>query len=313
MRNKALDRAFGSTPESFTRRIDQTLLKLEEEPEMKRFTLRTVLITALMIALLGGIACAVISQGMEWYYSNRFTAYQQYEPEKHEAIMSHIQTVHTQDSLSDPLVNVDVREASWVPEHQMLIISLAAAPKDTQQFELHPKWNLDADGSYVGKENLAAYADDPEARDEHWLVTAKGFGPVKEVMDDPSKQLLLFDANQVYLGNAEEELEMMGDSSSVDCYVNEAGEVITVIEARLDWLTSDYDQQQLERSKDMPQFSDMIQERIQKAELMRERVTLQNGTLQVSLPYTVTTYSDDDQQMHDSQYQNNVTFEIDIQ
>ena len=197
MWNEWLDRAFGSTPESFTRRIDQTLLKLEEETQMKRFTLRTVLMTALIIALLGGIACAVISQGIEWYYSNRFTAYQQYEPEKHEAIMTHIQSVQTQDAADDPLVKVEVREASWVPEHKVLVVSLAAVPRNDRAFELHPRWNLDADGSYVGKENLADYADDPEARGEHWLMTAKGFGPVKDVMSDPAKQLLLFAASEI--------------------------------------------------------------------------------------------------------------------
>ena len=95
MRNERMDNAFGHTPEAFTHRIDQTLRNLEEKP-MKQFTLRTALVTALVLALLGSIACAVVFQGMEWYYNNRFTAYQQYEPEKHEAIMSHMQPVEEQ-------------------------------------------------------------------------------------------------------------------------------------------------------------------------------------------------------------------------
>lgn len=313
MRNEWVDRAFGKTPEAFSFRIDQTLHELEEEKTMKRFTLRTALVTLLLIALLGTMAYAVISQGMEWYYNNRFTAYQEHEPEKHDAIMSHLQAVNVQDALEDPLVNVEVREASWVPEHQVLVISLAASEKDAEKVELHPGWNLDADGSYAGKEHLSEYADDPEARAEHWLWTEKGFGPVKEMMADPEKQLILFEISNAYLGAMEDDLSIMGDMSSVDCYVNEAGEVMTVLEARLDWLSPDYDQEQIEWSKDTPQLAGMIQERIAKARKMREHVERLNGLLRVSVPYTVTPYSEDDQQMQDERYMKYVTFEIEIE
>ena len=313
MRNERLTNIFGQPPAAFTSRIDQTLRNLEEEKPVKRLTLRTVLVTVLMMALLGSIAYAVVTQGMEWYYNNRFTAYQQHEPEKQEAILNHMQTIQVQEGLEDPLVNVEVREASWVPKHQTLVISLAAVPKDAEKVELHPEWNLDPDGSYVGKEHLAAYADDPEARGEHWLWTENGYGPVREVMTDPAKQLLLFDSSLVYLGAIEDDLPIMGNNSSTDCYVNEAGEVMTVIEARLDWLSATYDQEQLDWSKDMPQLSGMIQERIRKARIMREHVALQNGTLELSIPYTVTAYSDDDQQMKASEYMKYVTFHIDIE
>jgi len=214
--------------------------------------------------------------------------------------------------LEDPLVSVEVREASWVSEHQTLVILLAAVPKEPAQTELHPQWNLDSDGSYIGKENLADYSDDPEARGEHWLLTEKGFGPVKEMMIDPAKQLLLFDASQVYLGAMADDLEIMGDGSSIDCYVNQVGEVMTVIEAHLDWLSPAYDQEQLEWSRDIPELSGTIQERIWKAGFMREQVARMNGTLQASIPYTITVYSDDDQEMRDSRYMKYVTFEIQV-
>ena len=74
-----------------------------------------------------------------------------------------------------------------MPEHQTLVILMAAIPKDPVQAELHPQWNLDADGSYVSEEHLPDYAEDPKARSEHWLWTVNGFGPVKEMMDDPAK------------------------------------------------------------------------------------------------------------------------------
>lgn len=278
MRNERMDNAFGHTPEAFTRRIDQTLRNLEEKP-MKQFTLRTALVTALLLALLGSIAYAVVTQGMEWYYNNRFTAYQQYEPEKHEDIMKHRQTVDEQNVETDDLVRVEVREASWAPEHQTLVILLAAVPQNSEAVELHPAWNLDADGSYVGAENLALYADDPEVRAEHWLLTEAGFGPVREMMRDPEKQLLLFDTMGVHMADAKTGTRLMGDMSSVDCYVNEAGEVMTVIEAHIEQALGEYAAQH-------------------------------GGTLQLSVPYTVTHYSDNDQQMHDSRYTKNVTFEM---
>lgn len=313
MRNERLDSAFGRTPEAFSGRISHTLRHLEEEKPMKRLTLRTVAATILIIALLGGIACAVVFQGMEWYYNNRFTAYQQHEPEKHEAIMSHLQNIQVQEGAEDALVAVEIREASWVPEHQMLVISLAAVARQADRMELHPEWNLDADGSYVGKAYLDAYADDPEARGEHWLWTRDGFGPVSEVMTDPSKQLLLFNASDACLGVIEDELSIMGDQSSTDCYVNENGEVITVIEARLDWLSPDYDQKQLDLIHEMPDSSDMFLQRIEKARKMREYAAQQNGVLLVSVPYSVTAYSDDDQQMYDSRYTKHVTFEMNVE
>jgi len=280
MRNERMDNAFGKTPEAFTRRIDQTLCNLEEKP-MKQFTLRTVLAAVLVLVLLGSIAYAVVTQGMEWYYNNRFTAYQQYEPEKHEDIMKHRQTVDEQNVETDDLVRVEVREASWAPEHQTLVILLAAVPQNSEAVELHPAWNLDADGSYVGAENLALYADDPEVRAEHWLWTEAGFGPVREMMRDPAKQLLLFDTVGVHMADAKTGTRLMGDMSSVDCYVNEAGEVMTVIESHIEPALGEYAAQH-------------------------------SGTLRLSVPYTVTHYSDNDQQMHDSRYTRTVTFEIKV-
>jgi len=313
MRNEQLDRAFGVMPDAFADRIDQTLRTLEEEKPMKRFTLRTALVTALLVALLGTMAYAVINRGLEWYYSNRFTAYQEHEPGKHDAILQNLQVVSVQDAAEDPLVRVEVREASWVPERRMLVISLAASAKEESQAEVHPEWNLDADGSYVGAENMSAYADDPEARAEHWLWTEKGFGPVKEAMSDPGKQLVLFEASQIYLGTMENGIEMMGDMSSMDSYVSEEGETITIIEAQLDWMRPEFDQEQLDWSEKEPGFAKMIHERITKAQKLRERVAQNNGVLQLTIPYTVTPYSEDDQQMFDGRYTKHVTFEINIE
>lgn len=252
MRYKQLDRAFGPTPDLFTRRIDQTLQSLKEEKSMKRFSIRVALIAALLLALLGGIAYALISQGLEWYYNNRFLAYQENQPEKHEAILHHLQAVAHQQLPEDALVDVEVREASWAAEQKVLVISLAAVPKDAQRFELHPQWNLDADGGYVGADALDSYADDPDARAEHWLWTEKGFGPIDEAMQNPTRQLILFDAPTACLCMAGREMSMALSSCSMDGYVSESGEVMTVLEIALDWLDPAYDEGLLEKCGKSP-------------------------------------------------------------
>ena len=312
MRNKQLDRAFGPTPDLFTRRIDQTLQSLKEEKSMKRFSIRVALIAALLLALLGGIAYALISQGLEWYYNNRFLAYQEYQPEKHEAILHHLQAVAHQQLPEDALVDVEVREASWAAEQKVLVISLAAVPKDAQRFELHPQWNLDVDGGYVGADALDSYADDPDARAEHWLWTEKGFGPIDEVMQDPTRQLILFDAPTACLRMAGRELSMALSCCSMDGYVSESGEVMTVLEIALDWLDPAYDEGLLEKMQEEPQHAGLFQERLHEAQELRSLVQSSGGRVAISVPYTVTIYSPDDLQMHNSARQNTISFEMEI-
>ena len=282
MRYEQFDRAFGSTPEAFVDRIDQTLRNLEEERPVKLFTMRTALVVMLLVVLLGTMAYAVIDQGLEWYYNNRFSAYQELEPEKYEAIIQNLKVVGEQDGQEDPLVKAEIREVAWLAEHNTLIISLAAFPADDEKYELHPKWNLDPDGSYLGKQAYL-YPDDPEVREEHWLVTRKGFGPVKEMMEDGSKELLLFEASRAWLGTMDAGKEIIGDGSSMDAYVNENGEVMTVLEVYMEGTGiggSAY-----------------------------EALT-EGGGMTISIPYTVTVYSDDDAAMLESRYEKWLSFEL---
>ena len=267
MKLEQLERAFGSTPEMFSARIAQTLLNLKEEKNVKRITLRAALITALMIALLCGIACAAFTHGMDWYYNNRFTAYQQYEPEKYQAILENKQAVTVQNSRPDDLISVAVQEAAWVPEKRFLSIILSAVPKDAARYELHPMWNLDADGSYIGEGGDESPDSDGIDRAVHWLWTEKGFGPIDQVMSDPGKQLLLFEASEAYLGMPEDDLPLMGDGSSCDSFVSENGEVVTVLE-------------------------------IQMSEIPDDRLRGASGALTISIPYTVTPYTEDDQALY---------------
>ena len=173
-------------------------------------------------------ACALVSRGLEWYYNNRFTAYQEHEPDKYHAIISHLQTEVPQSASQDPDIRISVDEVSWLPEDHILVVSVTAAAANPEAYELHPMWNLDADGSYVGKEHLGEYAEDEEARGEHWLWTGHGYGPVAEMVA-PGKQLLLLEADEIRL----EALRLLGDMSSTDAYVTEDGAVHVVIELRL--------------------------------------------------------------------------------
>ena len=100
---------------------------------------------------------------------------------------------------------------------RLLTVSLRAVETDPQTQELHPMWNLDPDGSYV-RDDAEALAEDEEARSEHWLLTEKGFGPVREMMNDGSKELLLFEADRVLLGTPDNAVEILGNGSSMDSF-----------------------------------------------------------------------------------------------
>lgn len=291
MRSEQIDRALGATPQSFTDKMNQTLLGLKEEKEMKRAAFRTVLVVALATVLLCSTAYALVTQGLDWYYNNRFTAYQQYEPEKHEAIMNHLQTDVPQTQTEDDEVAITVTEVSWAPEDRLMVVSLAAVAKDPGKTELHPKWNLDADGSYVNKENLADYADDEEVRSEHWLWTENGHGPVDEMVA-PGKQLLLLETGSVCLGGK----RLMGDMSSMDAYVAEDGTVYTVLEIRLDCLEEDYIKNQEYMLTAYPEQT-FRKDNIESAEKL---TALQENaqTMELTIPYTVTAYTEDDAQLY---------------
>lgn len=296
MRNEdKLDRAFGPTPEAFTNRIDQTLRALEEEKEVKHFMVRTPILVALLLALLCGIAYAVVTQGQEWYYNNRFTAYQEYDPDLHQAIMEHLQTAPEQEQQEDPLVEVVVQDVSWVPEKQRITLSLAARPRNGAEIELHPKCNLDADGSYVGPEYMEKYSDDEEARAEHWLWTEDGFGPVQEMMRDPSKELYLFELADLRIGSEGGE-RLLGSGTSWDSFVGEDYAVINVMECQLPWMATARNESESQKQSAFEQNLD------------------QQGYLTLSVGYVVTRYVDnDDMALYTGGEERWVSFRIKVQ
>lgn len=290
MREKDLDRAFGETPPAFTERMNQTLAQLEDKPRRIPH-LRTALIAAAVLALLCSIAYAVIMQGQAWYYNNRFTAYQEHEPQKHQAIMDNLQIVTQQEQTEGTPVHVTVQDAAWVPQEKLLTVSLRAVEADPRTQELHPMWNLDPDGSYVGDDE-EALAEDEEARSEHWLITEKGFGPVREMMNDGSKELLLFEADRVLLGTPDNAVEILGNGSSMDSFVGEDNAVITVLKIELPWLDESYDAQVMAREGMEEAQKERLVTQAQKA---REALSAQaGGELSLCVPYEVSTYVEDD-------------------
>lgn len=229
MKRDELDRAYGPTPQLFTDRIDDTLYSLKEDAPVnaKRFTLRTALIAALILLLLCGIAYAIVAmQGQEWYYNNRFTAYQEHEPDKHQAIMDNLQTEVPQEESLDTqgLVTVAVQDYAWVPEQNLFTLSLAARPTQDDEYELYSIYALDTDGANVGEID----PDDPESRMEHWLWTNKGFGLPQDVMDDPGKRLLLinFYTSEAVIDGSDVGINVM----STDEFIGEDGASIWVME-----------------------------------------------------------------------------------
>lgn len=223
MKREDLDRAFGATPAVFTAHIDETLRALEEEKPVKKFTYRTVLVAAMITLLLCGIAYAVVVQGQEWYYNNRFTALKENEPETYRAIMDNLTTDVPQDVSPDAagLVSAVVQDYAWVDDQGIFSVSMAARPVDDKKYEIYPIWNLDPDGACAD----ALDPNDPEIRTEHWLMTKKGFGLPKDVMDDPAKQLLLIDfESDVFIGDTDVALP----GESYDAFAGEDGAAIFV-------------------------------------------------------------------------------------
>lgn len=230
-----LNRAFDATPRAFHDRVETTLRDLKEEPPVKRFTLRTALVAALILLLLCGIAYAVVFQGQEWYYQNRFTAYREHSPEKHQAIMDSLETDVPQTHTPDPaaLVAVVVQDYAWVPEQGLLTMSVAARAANPDADELHPKMNLDADGAWEPDGVLR----EEESHAEHYLWTEKGFGLPADMMDDPAKRLLLWEPtwDSTTIGDTDVRMPL----SSEDAFRAADGACVSVLAFDLTWLDRD--------------------------------------------------------------------------
>ena len=245
---------------------------------------------AAVLALLCGIAYAVIVQGQAWYYNNRFTAYQEHEPQKHQAIMDNLQIVTRQEQTEGTPVRVTVQDAAWVPQEKLLTVSLRAVETDPRTQELHPMWNLDPDGSYVG-DDAEALAEDEEARSEHWLLTEKGFGPVREMMNDGSKELLLLRRIGYCWAPRTMRWKYWGMAAAWTALWGEDGAVITVLKMELPWMDEGYEAQIMA----LEGMEEAQKELMTQARAAREALLVQTGgELSLCVPYEVSTYVEGD-------------------
>ena len=66
---------------------------------------------------------------------------------------------------------------------------------------------------------------------------------MREMMNDGSKELLLFEADRVLLGTPDNAVEIVGNGSSMDSFVGEDGAVITALKMELPWIDEGYEAQ----------------------------------------------------------------------
>jgi hypothetical protein len=288
MKRDVLDRACGPTPQVFTDRIDNALRLLKEDEPMnvKRFTVRTALIAVLIALALCGIAYAIVAtQGQEWYYNNRFTAYQEHEPEKQQAIMDNLQTEVPQEESSDNqgLIAVSVQDYAWAAQNNVFTLSIAARVTDEAKYELYSLWHLDCDGYYSDTPD----PDDPESRTEHWLWTPNGFGLPEDVMNDPSKQLLLFEfiGGDVWIGDS----GVIMPGYSADCFAGEDGASIWVMEMDLSRLNAEAIQNNADITQEV---RDRMAAYAESANAAIAENTDSDGFLSLRMDYRVYPFSD---------------------
>jgi hypothetical protein len=170
---------------------------LEEKPKMKKFSLRTALIAALVTALLLGTAYAVATTyGLQFWNVERI-----YMPDQ-EAAKKMIDAEQTaiQGECTNKLVNVTVGQAAWLSEDRFQV-TLTAELRDKSRYELHPLQSLDTDGACISTSEPLPSSENGEPveeRYESFLWTDKGFGLPRDMMDDPTKQLVLFSEGAPY-------------------------------------------------------------------------------------------------------------------
>ena len=190
---------------------------------------------------------------------------------------------------------VTVQDVSWAPEAGKLIITFRAAPKDPQHYELHSKWALDTDGSYMGKdyEPPEDADEDAEERNYHMLwrdnreTDEVTHGPVAEMMDDNSKTLLLIDAEGVSLKDG----TSLEGSASLDELRTPDGDVVYMMYYHPDWLNASYDEEMRKFVEEYPNMKDYAEQQIITAQAGRE--TLGSEGMNCVLRYRVAEYTED--------------------
>ncbi len=281
---RELQHLYGSIPPETHCAFMDALVQIER----KRHTMKKIVFTpviALILALsLGTVAFATTTQVLKWYYENRF---ENYPADERSAVLENVQSEVLQQQDDNAGFFAVVQEYAWVAEKGRLVVTMNVAAKDPE-IELHPMWNLDPDGSYVGGE-LPETTSDGEDRSEHWLWTEKGFGKVEEMMDDPAKALHLVDLHMAQLGTHEDSRELV-TGGSVDAFRQADGSVQFVLEFNLrDSLSERQEDEYRQRLS-----ADIAEKQIERIKATREIILNCDGKLNISIPYYTVAYTSDD-------------------
>ncbi len=276
----ALKDLYGNVPQGTHNAFMAARIPTEKEGHaMKKKMLLTPILAIFLALTLGTVAFAAASQVLDWYYAERFSTY---PAEQRDAILENAKTAAAQVQDENADFSATVQEYSWVAGEKKLVLTLNVKTKNGG-IELHPMWNLDADG---------ALGD--EGREEHWLWTAKGFGKVEDMMTDSSKALHLTDVQQLVLGDHENGITPVLEGAT-DAVVMADGSVQFVMEyhfgsadeahsaAVATWVTDPV----------------RLAERQALDAQVRETI-LKGGLLELSIPYYTVAYTDVDVQPYGS-------------
>lgn len=269
------------------------------------FALVLILVTVAAIA-------AGIVYDLKWWYGER-TA--ETDPEFMRKMAENLVAEPEQQQTEDSLVDVKVREVSWMPDEGKLVVSIQATAKDPEHFELHSRLALDVDGAYDPDFEPDMYDEECEGHAEHWLWRENTdpeaderfrCGPVPQMMDDSSKHLLLFEGLQLA---PLERPELFGYASMDELRTPE-GEVLYLFEYSQDWMKQDYDRQMEEYIEEYPNMKEYAESQIAKAREARE--TLNGEGISCMLSYRVVEYIEgmDDTELYAGGTEGQVTFAI---
>lgn len=189
-----------------------------------------------LLVVLAGVAVAAITGGLKTYYENRFD----YGGRLPEDVEQRIQTDIPQSGEGNPLANVTVAGAAWLgkgldidnPDNETLDINIHATVKDPGKYEMVHGMAIDVDCAR-GEDERREHPVYGDRADEAWLWAYGTYGPLEQVMKDPSKQLLLFgrvsDGDLWIDGAQDEPLPMPSYDLLVD---DETGDVVVLYSFR---------------------------------------------------------------------------------
>ena len=268
------------------------VLRGKDEVRVKR-KIPAGLVFAIVLILLAAAAVAASTvYDMRWWFGGQVD---ENDAARQQEIMENRVEEPAQQQADDGLVDVTVQDVSWAPEAGELIITFRAVPKDPQHYELHSKWALDTDGSYMGKdfEPPEDADEDAEERNYHMLwrdnreTDEVTHGPVAEMMDDNSKTLLLIEAEGVSLKDG----TSLDGSASLDELRTPDGDVVYMLDFHPDWLNASYDEEMRKFVEEYPNMKDYAEQQISTAQAGRE--TLSSMGTNCVLRYRVAEYTED--------------------